>query len=132
VLVFVDAPDCERCREYVRGLLARRADIGSWGGCIGVVVRGALPGEARTMSPGMEALLRELGDADVALLAASEHTTEGAALVVADEWGEIHFAAESARHELPAPDEVVDWVRFVAIQCPECEGPEGEWKTLVR
>jgi hypothetical protein len=55
----------------------------------------------------------------------------GPALVVADEWGEIYFAASAADgDELPDPEELEDWARFVAIQCPECEGPEGEWRSL--
>jgi hypothetical protein len=27
-------------------------------------------------------------------------------------------------------DEVLERVKFVAMQCPECEGPEGEWRKL--
>lgn len=49
--------------------------------------------------------------------------SEGAAVLVADPWGEVRFrhVAEAA-HDLPEPAELVDWARFVAIQCPECEG----------
>jgi hypothetical protein len=54
-----------------------------------------------------------------------------AALVVTDEWGEVHFVADAgAGHELPSGEEIVTWIRFLAIQCPECEGPEGDWRAV--
>jgi hypothetical protein len=44
-------------------------------------------------------------------------------VVVADRWGEIvHVAQPSAVHDLPAPDEIADWVRYLQHRCPECEG----------
>jgi hypothetical protein len=47
----------------------------------------------------------------------------GAAAVVADPWGEVRFRHHGgAAHDLPDPAELVDWARFIAIQCPECEG----------
>ena len=43
--------------------------------------------------------------------------------VVADRWGEIIFAARANGDDEPAdPGELVDWLQFVASQCPECEG----------
>jgi hypothetical protein len=49
-----------------------------------------------------------------------------AMVVIADEWGEVYFGADAgAGHEFPTPVEIAEWVRFLAIQCPECEGPEG-------
>ena len=42
---------------------------------------------------------------------------------VADPWGEVRMRhAAGAAHDLPSPAELVDWARFVAMQCPECEG----------
>ena len=32
----------------------------------------------------------------------------------------------SVEHQLPGPVELAEWVKFLAIQCPECEGPEGD------
>lgn len=50
-------------------------------------------------------------------------------LAVADEWGEVfHTAAVGEDHSFPDTSELADWVRFVAVQCPECEGPEGAWR----
>jgi hypothetical protein len=44
-------------------------------------------------------------------------------VVVADRWGEIHHVTHAARVEdLPSFNELVDWLRYVQSQCPECEG----------
>jgi hypothetical protein len=44
-------------------------------------------------------------------------------VVVADRWGEIHFIQAADRADaLPAIDELLEWLRFVQIQCPECQG----------
>lgn len=44
-------------------------------------------------------------------------------VVVADRWGEIKLVTGAASaSELPAADELVEWVRFVQCACPECEG----------
>jgi hypothetical protein len=51
------------------------------------------------------------------------------ALWIADEWSEVFFHWQG-EHDFPALKEIVDWVRFIAIQCPECEQPEGEWRNL--
>ena len=54
-----------------------------------------------------------------------------AMLVISDEWGEVHYVADAGDgHGLPPREEIVAWVGFLAIQCPECEGPEGEWRAV--
>jgi hypothetical protein len=45
------------------------------------------------------------------------------AAVVADRWGEVYFAVEGQpAAELPSADELLDWLRYVQVQCPECQG----------
>ena len=48
---------------------------------------------------------------------------ETPAVIIADQWGEI-AALEAAgdAHRFMQPDEVVTWVRYLAMKCPECEG----------
>lgn len=44
-------------------------------------------------------------------------------IVVADRWGEIHhLAGGKTVDDLPGPDDVIEWLRYVQRQCPECEG----------
>ena len=44
-------------------------------------------------------------------------------VVIADRWGEIYHV-EGADHasDLPTADDLIEWVRFVRLQCPECQG----------
>ena len=51
-------------------------------------------------------------------------------VIIADEWGDIYHARSVAAHEFPDIPEIEEWTRFVAIQCPECEQPEGPWISL--
>lgn len=44
-------------------------------------------------------------------------------VVVADRWGEVYYVASATRaFELPEPDELMEWVRYVRNECPECQG----------
>ena len=46
-----------------------------------------------------------------------------AGAVVADRWGEIHEVTTAATPaEMPGADVLVEWLRFVQHQCPECQG----------
>jgi hypothetical protein len=43
--------------------------------------------------------------------------------IVADRWGEIAYVVRAAHvRSLPAPDELAEWIGYLRIQCPECEG----------
>ena len=47
----------------------------------------------------------------------------GPGALVADRWGEIVVvAAGSDVADLPTPEDLLDWIRYVENQCPECEG----------
>jgi hypothetical protein len=41
-------------------------------------------------------------------------------VVVADRWGEIMYRGTFGSAENPDVDELLSWVHFVRIQCPEC------------
>jgi peroxiredoxin len=91
-----------------------------WDGRVVVVVPGEVEDAAR---------LVEAVDLPFPVLADPERrlshrlNLQGAAVLVADPWGEVRFRHDAgAAHDLPSPAELVDWARFVAIQCPECEG----------
>jgi hypothetical protein len=44
-------------------------------------------------------------------------------IVVADRWGEIHHVAEGKTvDDLPGPEDLIEWLRYVQHRCPECEG----------
>lgn len=41
-------------------------------------------------------------------------------VVIADRWGEILYSGSPPAGEFPSVDELLSWVRFARIQCPEC------------
>ena len=44
-------------------------------------------------------------------------------VVVADRWGEVYYVASATRASgLPGPDELIEWIRYVRNECPECQG----------
>lgn len=44
-------------------------------------------------------------------------------VLIADRWGEIRTVARVTREQTwPAVDDLVDTIRHIEIQCPECEG----------
>lgn len=122
VFVTLHGTDCHECVEYVKEMAAAREPVEGWGADL-VVVR------ADVSSPA-DPLLAQL---DLTVIEDPDHllSRDRLEVIVVDEWGEVHFATngEGVHSPLP-PEEVVEWVKFVAIQCPECEGPEGPWKDL--
>lgn len=42
-------------------------------------------------------------------------------VLVADRWGEVYFAA-GGDDRLPDPDQLIEWLRTVQHECPECQG----------
>lgn len=48
-----------------------------------------------------------------------------AGVVIADRYGVVYHAAHGrSAADLPDTDEVVDWLRYLATQCPECGVPD--------
>ena len=39
-------------------------------------------------------------------------------VLVADRWGEVQFVQAG----LPPVDELIEWLQYVQVKCPECEG----------
>lgn len=120
VIVAVDGPECDACRAYLRRLAAADAEMREWDGRVLVVVPGGMEQAAR-LADAIHPPFPVLADEDGRW--ARWLGTEAPAAVVADPWGEVRFQqVAGAAHDLPEPAELVDWARFIAIQCPECEG----------
>jgi len=115
VLVLVHAGPCAACDGYVHRLGAAAAALGEWDGEV-LVISPAGAGEP-------------LPDASFPLLHDSEDRVAAAlgvrppAVVIADQWGEVHDVREAGdEHRFPAEAEIESWLRYLAIQCPECQG----------
>lgn len=103
LLARLHGPDCPGCRRWMeRDLGPLREAVGDWGGRVVLLD----PDRPAPPSP-------------------------AAWLAVVDEWGEVFHTVEvGPDHAFPGPSELADWVRFLATQCPECEGPEGAWRQI--
>lgn len=81
--------------------------------------------ESDAVIAGLQARRADLTAHDTACLVTRE-PVPGApcpGIVIADRWGEIyHAAGASSPGQLPSPSELVEWLRYVQMQCPECQG----------
>lgn len=124
VIVIVHSADCAACRQYLAQLAGASDSFREWDARLSVVAN--QPAETATK-------LRSGPLADVQVLADPDATlgVQPAAVLLVDEWGEVHHAVQGiADHSLPDAAELAGWTRFISIQCPECEQPEGEWRDL--
>lgn len=120
VLVLVHGAGCEGCRAYLRRLAAASDGIAEWDGRVVVVVPES-PDSAAAIYEDESKAFTILADPERAL--SSRLALSGAAVVVADQYGVIHEAADAGEgHELPEPHEIVNWLQYLAVQCPECQG----------
>ena len=122
VVVTLHRGDCDACIGYVEEIASTDEPLEAWGADILAIS----PDPLSTR----DTVLARLG---IPVLEDPEHVLADGRVnvLIADEWGEVHFAGEpSGMHSRVAPEDVLEWVKFIAIQCPECEGPEGEWRNL--
>jgi hypothetical protein len=122
-IVTLHGAGCEDCCAWCVRLAAASDRAAEWGGRIIVVLPASDEGDEAA----------DLRDQGLTLVRDPEGAiAEGrTAVIVTDEWGEVFFATDAGDgHAWPSADEIVDWLRFAAIQCPECEAPEGEWRSL--
>lgn len=92
VLVTLPVMDSKSARSYVTELAARNADFSS-------------------------------SEADCVITADPIQAIPSPGVVVADRWGEVvHIVAKSDVRDLPGPEELLDWLRYMQYRCPECEG----------
>ncbi len=120
VVVLTHASGCAECRAYLDTLAANRQSLLDWEGRV-VVVLPEPPEEAeRSAELELQPFLL-LADPDARVTSAAK--VEPPATIIADRSGEVHISHEAgAQHQFLPPNEVEDWVRYLATQCPECQG----------
>jgi hypothetical protein len=119
VVLLVRNESLERARPYIRALAESVRELHDWDG------RPLLITERDTGVTGLPAAVATRAVWD-------ELSIEDSALIIADRWGVVYFMQETTTFDdLPSADEVVVWVRYLAMQCPECgvidEPGYGEW-----
>jgi hypothetical protein len=62
-------------------------------------------------------------DTVVAITSALIDGVPSPGVLIADRWGEIYYVAPTVdAPQMPEPDALIEWLRFVQYQCPECQG----------
>jgi len=81
--------------------------------------------EARACSAAIGGRLAEFGNQNTACIVTADRVPglDGPGALVADKWGEIVYVA-SAPHidALPPVDDLLEWIEYLQLRCPECEG----------
>lgn len=136
VLVFPHGGGCAECRAYVERLTRAHEGFRRWDARLTVVLpddakAGPDAGGGAKAGPdggggawsGLDhvSLVRDEEDA----LHAGLDEEGGAGVLVADRWGAVYEVVRvGAGHGLPTAHELVEWLRFIATQCPECGVPD--------
>lgn len=119
IILVLHALHCPECASHLAEVFGRRGELDEWDGRVLVVVREE--GSATATAIGTGGAFPSLLDSRDSL--ASRLGVETPATIVADQWGVVHERhSAGAKHDFLPVDELVEWVRYLAIQCPECEG----------
>lgn len=118
VLVMVHPGGCAACAELVARLHAASGALQEWDGDVLVIT----PDRAEDVGdPSSTPAFPVLLDPEQRL--ASSLGVTHPAVVIADQWGEVHEVREGGDgHRFPGVAEIESWLRYLAIQCPECQG----------
>ena len=126
ILVFVHPGGCHDCRAYISGLDEQAARFRRWSAAVVILVDESSD-DALTDSVGGRVVV------DDTMRARCGIPDDHVAVVVVDRHGQVwESATEQDHRQLPAAEELEQDVRFIAIQCPECDVPDvpglGEWE----
>lgn len=122
VLLLVRDAALPRARKYIADLEACLRDLRVWDAQL-ILVTEKEEIESELLSAKTSSAMWKLLSVD-----------DGrSALIIADRWGVVYFAQQTDTFaDLPAPERIEEWVRFLATQCPECgvidEPGHGEWE----
>jgi hypothetical protein len=68
-------------------------------------------------------LSEEIAGWDGRVIEVRDAAEDAPAVIIADQWGEIAAVEHAgAAHRFMEPAEVVTWLQYLAMKCPECEG----------
>lgn len=125
-LLLVLAAEGERAALLLHDLALRHADFKEEETRILGVLHG--PEEAAQTVAGQRGLpFPLLPDPDAAVhraLEAADSSGAYPAVFITDRYGEIYAAWAGPDAEIPAAGELLEWARFINIQCEECFPPE--------
>lgn len=103
---------CRLCNEFLRSLREVNDELNSWDMDVAVIA----PDTAVA-----EKTLRWFVDADS--MFAQAMAIDAPAVLVVDQWRDVKELYEVGdNHNFPEAAALVAWARYLATQCPECEG----------
>jgi len=113
----------------ISGTHFRYRDVWQRANIVLVCLAGADLGAAEQYRAAIEDYRDPLTAADARLLVTRDVIAglPAPSVVIGDRWGEVHHlaTADSSLAALPAPAELLEWLHYVQMRCPECE---GEWR----
>jgi hypothetical protein len=117
--------------DYLERFLRAVPALQGWYGRPMLILDGTVK-EIRDLLPARTDALPVLADAQGKVRTRMGLEPHQAAIMIADRWGQIYFIGQADRAgELPATEEVEEWLKFLATQCPECGVPDepgyGDW-----
>ncbi|CDM64197.1 TlpA family protein disulfide reductase [Pyrinomonas methylaliphatogenes] len=113
VIASIHGLSCAACRRYLEELAARAREFAEWEGRVVIV--------SAERSGGLEIPFALLLDSDGQLKRAARIGIPS--ILIVDRWGSVQLRHEAREaHDFLAPSEIEDWLRYLAIQCPECQG----------
>ena len=121
VLLLVRDEALDRARPYIGALERSLAELREWNGSALLVTERAVADTALPAARAEPETWVALG------------IREGeSALIIADRWGDVYSSQQSRSFaDLPSTEQIEEWIRFLAMQCPECgvidEPGYGEW-----
>ena len=114
VLVLLGGAPDESAAGYLRRLAAAEPSLRGWDGRVLVVV----DGEAAAARPALDALALPFPVlVDVKRAVAAAAGVAAPALVVADQWGDVHATHATPGDPWLDPREVEQWLQWMSIRC---------------
>lgn len=128
VLVFVGSPSCNSCHQLLTNLARSYPEFLAWEAEVLVVVQCSIREAGfikHRYSLPFPVLADEGGQVHRAVGAWTADRKPAVVIYITDRFGEICKVYRLGQgHPLPTPAEMLEWLRFIEIQCPECGAPE--------
>jgi hypothetical protein len=111
VLMSVHSATCNGCRHYLDSLAPSAGEFNVWDGRLLIAVPGSIS-ESQLLHAPFGKVLADQGE--------RISSPDNASLIVADRYGHIFEAVHAGgTHQLPAPRQLEEWLKFLGTLCPE-------------
>ena len=127
VLFFAHGVNCSRCMELLKVLASNYKDVVAQEAEVLFVLPVTLLDAAalkHEMNLAFPVLYDETRETYGRYGVISDKGEPISAVLVSDRFGEVyHMALAHEEHELPSFSDIMSWLHFIELQCPECGAP---------